>query len=172
MTCHVPGCGRPTLCQLPDGQPVCDPHYGRWRRTGDVQAHRPIRPKAPPSPARCRGCGRDTRRRDRNWCSTDCRLDHTAPEDVTAADEPYAPVKGPAYSLSPDHEPVGSLRVACGVVFVKVAVGLWRPRAAIVWELVHGRNIPLSYVIEHVDGDRLNDDPGNLRLVRVPRVAA
>lgn len=159
MTCHVPGCDADMRCRLPDGEPVCATHYGRWRRTGDVQADVPVTPKAPPNPTRCKGCGAKTRRRALNWCSTACRLSHETGRHI-----------GPRLTIAPGHEPVGSLRVACGVVFVKVAVGLWRPRAAVVWELVHGRDVPLSYVVEHVDGDRLNDDPGNLRIVRVPRV--
>ena len=35
--CSVPGCGRPVLARF-----LCNAHYRRLYRTGDVQAHRAI----------------------------------------------------------------------------------------------------------------------------------
>lgn len=41
--CSVPTCTHPAYCRT-----WCRTHYNRWDRTGDVQAHIPIRPKSPP----------------------------------------------------------------------------------------------------------------------------
>ena len=47
--------------------------------------------------------------------------------------------------------------------FVKVAEpNAWRPRAVVAWELANGRAVPRGFVIHHVDGNPLNDDPANL----------
>ena len=39
------------------------------------------------------------------------------------------------------------------------------PNARYVWEQVNNQQIPQGYVIYHLDGDRFNDDPANLRAI-------
>ena len=65
--------------------------------------------------------------------------------------------------------PVGSVRVRkethTGLLraWVKTAEpNVWRKRAVIVWEAIHG-HLPNGSVVHHVDRDSLNDDPGNLQ---------
>lgn len=61
-TCSVQGCTRPI-----QSRGWCDPHYGRWRKTGDVQAGIPL----PPAKIRICSipeCG--VRVRARGWCVT------------------------------------------------------------------------------------------------------
>ena len=55
------------------------------------------------------------------------------------------------------HKQTGYVRVGvCGKQY-----GVHR----IVWELCHNKFIPLGYQIDHIDGDRSNNDIDNLRLV-------
>ncbi len=148
MTCHVPGCGRVALCKLPSGQQVCDPHYGRWRRHGDVQADVPVKPKPPARPRpRCSSCGRTVRWVWAERCPA-CNASRRESLDALVS------------------VPLGTEREWAGLVWVKVAQpGQWIPRALHVWLTVHGRDMPGGHVLLHVDGNRMNDDPTNLRLI-------
>lgn len=42
--CTVDGCGKPQTCRG-----WCDTHYSRWKRTGDVRADKPPKPRTPKS---------------------------------------------------------------------------------------------------------------------------
>lgn len=58
---------------------------------------------------------------------------------------------------------VGSEHIVKGYVRVKIAEpNVWRQRAQIVWEEANGRDLPEGWIVRHLDGDPLNDDPANL----------
>lgn len=80
--------------------------------------------------------------------------------------------------------PLGSERVRCGYVWVKVAASPsrkeggcgrtndnWRPKHHLVWEREHGRAVPEGHVVAFADGDPRNFDPENLVLAEKAAMA-
>lgn len=51
-----------------------------------------------------------------------------------------------------------------GYAKIKIADNKWRFRSVLVWEAAHGA-VPEGHIICHMDGDKLNDDLSNLRLL-------
>lgn len=49
----------------------------------------------------------------------------------------------------------------CGVYFQRKGVRLHR----LVWERAHGMSVPAGYDVHHIDGDRSNNNPENLKLM-------
>lgn len=65
-------------------------------------------------------------------------------------------------------QPVGTevYRPKDGLIYVKVAEPkTWQSKQSLVWERHHGRKVPKGHVIAFADGDRLNFDIDNLRLL-------
>ena len=59
--------------------------------------------------------------------------------------------------------PVGSESISKGYMRVKVAnPDAWRQRSHIAWEEANGKPLPEGWIVRHIDGDPLNDDPENL----------
>lgn len=65
-----------------------------------------------------------------------------------------------------NHKPVGSERVSVdGYIEIKVAESKkWRLKHNVVWENVHGK-IPRNHVVIFLDGDKMNVDIVNLKLI-------
>jgi hypothetical protein len=59
--CSVDGCARHS-----DVRGLCHGHYTRWRRFGDVRAHKPLRSRVPEVPCSIGACERP--RHTRGWC--------------------------------------------------------------------------------------------------------
>lgn len=58
MTCSVPHCRRGAICRG-----WCKAHYSRWRKTGDVQADKPLAPRDTQDTCNGPGCSRWARTR-------------------------------------------------------------------------------------------------------------
>lgn len=67
---------------------------------------------------------------------------------------------------SMNHKPVGSERVdKDGYVLIKTAEpNVYRPKHKVIWEAAHGP-VPQGHVITFIDGNKLNLDISNLRLI-------
>ena len=97
-------------------------------------------------------------RERKKYCSIECRNRAHRGQRRSPATE-FKPGNRPTTWV-----PVGTERVRDGVVYVKVRnPSAWRRRSVLVWRRVHGRPPPKGWVIVHLDGDGLNDDPSNLQ---------
>lgn len=110
------------------------------------------------------------------YCSKQC----AAPTLIKAGDEPWNKNKkgihlSPSSEFKPGRiseakEEIGAVRIRTtkkdgSRAWVKVAdPNVWMLRAAFVWIAQHGP-IPNGMLVHHIDRDKLNDDPKNLKLL-------
>lgn len=93
----------------------------------------------------------------KKYCSKDCQNKAKIGRSCSPATQFK---KG---NVPPTLVPVGTESMSKGYMRVKVAEpNVWRQRSHIAWEEANRKPLPDGWIVRHVDGDPLNDEPGNL----------
>jgi len=153
LSCSIKGCGRPVVTRG-----WCTTHYGRWRRTGDPLGW--VRVLIPEG-AICAIADCEIPVYARGWCHRHYKrwLKHGDPE----VNYPRAiRVDSNGYRFLPQ---VNGVRILEHRAVLLAVIGpgehpcFWCG-ATVSWDA--DRRDPRKLVVDHFDGDRLNNDPANL----------
>ncbi len=91
------------------------------------------------------------------YCSKDCQ----SKAKIGTSCSPETQFK--PGSVPPTLVPVGTESMSKGYMRVKVAEpNVWKQRSHIAWGEANKKSLPDGWIVCHIDGDPLNDDPENL----------